>query len=46
MIRAFRTLWYGIKFDVYYPIFRPRLWRAIVESQDELLGSVGWIDIE
>jgi hypothetical protein len=39
-------LWYHLKYDVYYPLFRPAYYRAIRDSNEELLGMIGWIDID
>lgn len=44
--RVFFPIFFFLKYDVYYRIFRPKLFRAIVDAQDELLGAVGWIDLD
>jgi hypothetical protein len=35
-----------IYLDIYLPILRRKLWKAHCEAVGELLGSIGWIDLD
>jgi hypothetical protein len=46
LARVCFTIWYLLKYEVYMRIFQPELYKVICESNDELLGAIGWIDLD